>query len=309
MAFLATLRRALLENWKLKVLSLAIAFILYMQFHGREDSRRSIVVDLEALLPPETANRVLRSALPQSVRVTVVGSSRNVDDLRASALAVQLDLRSGRETHVNFDAKMIRARGLVDVLYEVDQFDPAGVDLTWEERISRDVPVQVSVVGTPAVGFVVKGIPAAEPAKISVRGPTSEVSVLQFVRVEGFDVSGLSEGVYPRRLGIERLASNLRAEPANALVTAEVTREIAERPFTKLAVVVTGIAKGRTLPPEVDVRLVCPPDTLRGLRPEQVVPRVDVTSKEPSGSLALPVVVSVDRCEAHVTPQNVVVKW
>src|SRR5258706_211658 len=90
---------------------------------------------------------------------------------------------------------------------------------------------------------------------------------------------------------------------------AEITREMVERQFPRLAVAVVGPPKARTQPAEVDVRLVCPPEILRGLRAEQVVPTVEVKSKEPTGAVSLPVTVSVDRCEAHVTPANVVVRW
>jgi hypothetical protein len=57
------------------------------------------------------------------------------------------------------------------------------------------------------------------------------------------------------------------------------------------------------------VRLTCPPEILRALRPEQVVPRVEDRSTAASGSESLPVIVEVDKCEAHVTPAAVVARW
>jgi hypothetical protein len=92
-------------------------------------------------------------------------------------------------------------------------------------------------------------------------------------------------------------------------VNAEISREISERPFTKLRVSITGQTKAKSTPAEVDVRLKCPPEVVRGLRPEQVLPIVNVDSKEPQGSLSLPVVVKVDQCEVHVSPEQVVVRW
>jgi hypothetical protein len=75
-------------------------------------------------------------------------------------------------------------------------------------------------------------------------------------------------------------------------------------------VAVVGPAKAKTNPSEVDVRLTCPPEILRALRPEQVVPQVEVDSKEATGVVAhVPVEVTVDRCSALVTPEKVIVKW
>jgi hypothetical protein len=301
------IRNALTENLNLKLLSFAFALVLYSLVHGGQDARRSVVVDLEVLLPPESSDRVLVGSIPQSVRIFVRGSNQTIDNLRASSVSVQMDLSTSQPSHVVFDQKMVRLPEGVNV--EVEQFDPAFIDLKWEQRVVRDVPIQVSVVGSPADGFVVKGPPVAEPKTAKVRGPQSEVMVLQYVRADAFDVRGLSEGSYPRNLAIERPSPRLHIEPTSAIVTAEIMREVAERVFQKLPVAVVGQAKGKTQPAEVDVRLVCPPDIVRTLRPEQLVPTVEVTSKEPTGSQSLPVQVRMDRCEAYVIPREVVARW
>src|SRR5262249_3840140 len=154
------------------------------------------------------------------------------------------------------------------------------------DQIVRDVPVEVSVVGSPANGYVVKGVPVADPPTVRVHGPKSEVLTLQHARAEAFDVRGLTEGTYTRELAIDRRVG-LKYDTTEVKVQTVIMREIAERPFTKLPVAVVGPPKAKTTPAEVDVRLVCPPDILRGLRAEQVVPKVEVKSKEASGSVSL----------------------
>jgi hypothetical protein len=299
---------ALTENLNLKLLSFAFALVIYSLVHGGQDARRSIVVDLEVALPPESSDRVLVGSIPQSVRIFVRGTNQTIDNLRASSVSVQMDLSSSQPSHVTFDPKMVRMPEGVNV--ELEQFDPPGLDLRWEQRVVRDVPIQVSVVGSPADGYVVKGALVAEPKTAKARGPQSEVMVLQHVRADAFDVRGLTEGVYPRRLAIERSGSpRVTIEPTSVIVTAEVTREVAERVFQKLPVAVVGPPKGKTQPAEVDVRLVCPPDIVRSLRPEQIVPQVEVTSKEPSGSQSLAVQVRIDKCDAYVIPREVVARW
>ncbi|MBX3191700.1 MAG: YbbR-like domain-containing protein [Labilithrix sp.] len=301
------LRNALTENLNLKLLSFAFALVLYSLVHGGQDARRSVVVDLEVSLPPENADRVLVGSIPPSIRIFVRGSNQTIDNLRASSVSVQIDLASKQPSHVVFEPKMVRLPEGVNV--EVEQFDPPSIDLRWEQRVVRDVPIQLSVVGTPADGFVVKGSLVAEPKTAKVRGPQSDVMVLQFVRADAFDVRGLTEGSYPRQLAIERPSPRLKVEPMSAIVTAEITREVSERVFQKLPISVVGVPKGKTTPGEVDVRLVCPPDIVRSLRPEQIVPQVEVTSKEPSGSQSLPVQVRIDRCDAYVTPKDAVTRW
>ena len=301
------LRVALTENMNLKVLSFGFALVLYSLVHGGQDARRSVVVDLEVGLPPESSDRVLVGSIPQSIRIFVRGSNQTIDNLRAASVSVQIDLTNKQPEHVIFEPKMVRLPDGVNV--ELEQFDPPSIDLHWEQRVVRDVPIQVSVVGTPADGFVVKGPLVAEPKAAKVRGPQSDVMVLQYVRADAFDVRGLTEGTYPRNLAVERVNPRLKIEPTTVIVTAEITREVAERMFPKVPVAIVGIPKGKTTPAEIDVRLVCPPDIVRSLRPEQLVPQVEVTSKDPAGSASLPVQVRIGKCDAYIQPPNVVVRW
>jgi YbbR domain-containing protein len=301
------IKNLLTENLNLKLLSFAFALILYSLVHGGQDSRGSISVDLEVNLPPESSEKVFVGTIPRDVRVFVRGSTQTIDNLRGGAVHMILDLTDSPE-HVAFSSKMVRMPDGVRV--EVESFEPPSIDLKWEPRVTRDVPVQVSVVGSPADGYVVKGQLITEPKTVKVRGPQNEVMVLQHVRTDAFDVRTITaEGQYPRQLAIERPGTRLKVEPTSVIVTAEIARQVAERVFNKLPVAVVGIPKGKAQPAEVDVRLVCPPDIVLSLRPEQIVPQVEVTSKDPAGSLSLPVAVHLDKCEAHPLPREVVVKW
>ena len=67
----------------------------------------------------------------------------------------------------------------------------------------RQIPVQASITGKPAEGFVVKGEPEVDPQQMTVRGPVSLVETMQFVRLAAFDVSGLTEGVYRRPIAMD----------------------------------------------------------------------------------------------------------
>jgi len=306
-AVVERVRDALTRNLWLKSVSLALALVVYSLVHGGQDARRSIVVDLEVVLPPESSDKVLAGSLPQSVRIFVRGSNQVIDNLRASSVSVQLDLAKKQPEHVVFEPSMVHLPAGIRV--ELEQFDPPSIDLRWEARIVRDVPIQISVVGEPADGFVVKGHPVGNPKVVHVRGPRSDVMTLQSVRTEAFDVRGLFEGSYSRALAVDRVSPRLVVDPMSIVATAEIVREVSERLFTKVPVVVVGIAKGHTIPADVDVRLVCAPEVARALRPEQVVAQVEVASKEAAGSLSLPVAVHLDRCTVHSTPPAVVVRW
>jgi hypothetical protein len=299
------LRSWFTQNLNLKVLSFGSALVLYSLVPRAQDAQRSISASVVVQLPRDTGSRVLVDQTPPQVRLLLRGPIAALDDLHADDLTIQVQLTSTLERTVRLDSKMVHVPPSV----RVEAFDPGSVELVWEDVITRDVPIQVSVLGAPAPGFMIKGAPVAEPAVVRAHGPKSEVLNLQYARAAAFEVNGLTEGSYPRQLLIDAPPPRVTYDKNSVTVTTEVTREMVERPFIKLPVVVVGQGKAKTLPAEVDVRLVCPPEILRALRPEQVVPRVEEPSTEKTGSEALPVIVQVDRCEVHVTPATVVVRW
>jgi YbbR domain-containing protein len=295
----------LTENLNLKLVSLVFALALYSLVHGSQEAQRSLLLSVVALTPPQNSNRELVSPIPAEIRVTVRGPRQVLDDLHADDIQVQLDLRSGSEARLTFDSSMVP----VPPGIKIEQIDPPAIDLKWEDRITRDVPVQVGIVGTPASGFVVKGVPAASPNGVVARGPKSDVLVLQHARTDAFDVTGLTQGSYTRQLAIDRPPSRVTYDASTVSATVEIGREVVERPFPKLAVVVLGRPNAKAQPADVDVRLSCPPEVVRALRTEQVIPRVQVLSSVEHGSDVLPVELTLDQCAVHLTPPSVIVRW
>src|SRR5580704_16454474 len=216
------------ENLNLKLLSLAFALALYSLVHGSQEAQRSLLLSVVALTPPQTSNRELVTPIPAEIRVTVRGPRQTLDDLHSDDIQVQLDLRSGTEARLTFEPSMIP----VPPGITVEQIDPPEVDLKWEDRIVRDVPIEVGVVGSPAPGFVVKVAPVSDPKAVRAQGPKSQVLVLQRARTDAFDVGGLTEGKYTRQLAIDRPYGRIVYDALTVSATVEIGREEVERPFT-----------------------------------------------------------------------------
>jgi hypothetical protein len=300
----AYLRTAAVENLNLKILSFLCSLAIYGWVHGSQEAQRSVDINIDTL--PGPPNRVLTTPIPPTLRVTLGGSKTTLDELRADNLRpIQLDLHNGVETRFTFSASDVSVPPGVTV----EQIDPPSIDLVWEDVITRDIPVEVGVVGTPAAGYVVKGAPVADPKIVRARGPKSEVLVIQRVRAEALDITGLTEGKYPRQLALDRPRGRVTYDTQSVAATVEIGREVAERPFTRVPVAVIGHSTARVQPAEVDVRLSCPPEIVRALRPEQVVPRVQVAGAAEHGSDAFPVQLAIDSCDAHITPPSVIVRW
>jgi hypothetical protein len=283
-------RTIVTENFNLKILSLGFALLLYSLVHGSQEAQRSLMLNVVTFTPGDAQNRELVTPIPAQIRD--IGS-------------VHVDLRGGNETRWTFDPTTIP----VPPGLQIEQIDPPAIDLTWEDRITRDVPVEVGIVGTPAPGFVVKGVPVADPEMVRARGAKSEVMVVQHARADAFDVTGLTAGKYARQLAVDRPPGRVTYDASSISATTEIGREVAERLFARVPVATFGHLAAKTQPAEVDVRLTCPPEVVRALRPEQIVPRVQATGPTDHGSEVLPVELTIDQCEVHLTPSTVIARW
>ena len=310
-ALLARLWELTVENFGLKILSFAFALGLYAFVHGSEEAQRTLPVDVVASAPPDSVRRVLLTPLPPVVRVTVRGPRTLLDEMKADDLgSFHPDLRSGKLDHVEFDPSVIHLPPGV----RVEQIEPPSLTLRWEDEVERQIPVQASITGQPAPGFVIKGAPKVEPPTVVAKGPRSLVDVVQYARVAPFDVTGLDqEKTHEHVLAIDHGPPRVVFTTQIVTVKVDVAREELQRIFVKVPVQAVGVPRAVLSPNEVDVKVEGPPELVRSLRPEQVVPTVDLRSSgltlTSPGSGRLPVVVGLEGCRASVQPQMVVVRW
>jgi YbbR domain-containing protein len=309
-ANLKLLKPLFTQNIGLKLFSFACAFVIYAFVHSTQEAQRNVPVDLVALLPPETAHRILVTPLPPTVRVTLHGPRTLLDGLHPEDLgSFQIDLRSGRSGRVPLEPSMLS----VPPGTMISLIDPMSIDVVWDDRIEREIPIQVAMSGEPAEGFVVKGPPEVTPRVVRARGARQVIETMQAVRAEAFDATGLTEGAHQRVLLIDHPPPHVSYDVANTTVTVEITRKLMERIFRAVQVHVVGSPRANAFPQRVDVRVVGPPDIVKPLRQEQIVPRIDLkeigANLAQPNSLAIPLSFDIEGCKTFITPSTVVVKW
>lgn len=310
----AFLRGAFTQDLTLKILSLGFALGLFAYIHGQQDvQERTIPVGVISL-PPESDERELMTKIPPNIHVTLRGTTRAIDQLiQTGVTPVEIDLREGFKRSVQFKRDTFKLPAGVEVIF----VDPPAIDLEWQEVITRAIPLQTSITGQPAQGYLVKSEPTVEPRKITVKGPVSLVEVIQFARLAPFDVTGLTEGVWPRRIAIDAPPERVNyLGPQSATVTVTIARRRSEKLFSSRRVEVVGPPHATTVPRSVDVTVVGLPEVMRALHDEQVVPRADLTKlegidfeKRPHGSAVVPITVELANAEAEAQPPSVTVKW
>jgi hypothetical protein len=307
-------REALTQNIGLKAIALVAALSLAAYTRGQLDrTQRTIPVGLVLRLPPDRKHRELMTPMPANIDVTVVGTTSAIDRLIQTGISpAELDLRDGTQESVTFDKSMLSLPPDVELRF----VDPPSINLEWQDVVTRTVPIQASRAGQPAKGYEVKGTLEVEPKEVDMKGPASLVEVLQFARLAPFDVTGLTEGVYRRRLAIDDPPPRVRILGSkSATVTVVIARRQTEVKFDHRPVEVVGLPHARAVPALVDVTVSGPPEIVASLRADQVVPRVDLAGSgidvksDTHGSTTLKVKVELANAEAECQPPTVTVRW
>ncbi|HTI36207.1 MAG TPA: CdaR family protein [Vicinamibacterales bacterium] len=241
----------------LKVLSLALATVLWLTVAGEHVVERGLRVPLEFRNVPKALEIVGNT--PDTVNVRVRGSSAVLSRLQQGEIVAVLDLANARAGSRIFTIRSDEVRAPFGV--EVSQVVPATVPLQLENSMQRRVPVVPSVGGEPAPGFVV-GSESAEPPTVDIVGPESHVRQISEAQTEPVDVTGARSRVRDVvNIGVADSSVRL-VEPQSATVIVNVLPAPVEKQIDSVSVKprnLGGRLQARISPAVVKV-------TLRGTR-------------------------------------------
>ena len=183
------LRGIFLEDWSLKLLSLAIAIVLWLLVTGQNEPVTAHVnVQLNFIRPQSLE---ISNDPPRTVDVMLTGSRTKLDNLTSLDLVATVDLsaeRTGeRVLRLADKAQISLPQGI-----KVDGYQPSAIPIRLEPIVERQVPVEAKLEGKPEAGFEVY---AVHPSKgsVTVRGPASRVNSLQKVTTESIWLPGRKE--------------------------------------------------------------------------------------------------------------------
>lgn len=272
------LKDLFVRNLGLKLLALGLAIVMFSLVHGAEDVRRSVDVNILLVPPSESSGRMMISEIPPRVRITVHGSRSVINTIeRESIAAVELDLREGRPPRYYFTEDDFEVPAGVSIT----QIAPAHIDLEWDERVEREIAVEVAETGGLPEGLALVNPPTPEPPVVQVVGAGAVVNGISLIRTEEVDLAGLREGTVERRLILDGLPEHARyAGDPHVSVRYEVARDLDVRTLRRLAVEAVGGGVRRVRPAHVTVTLRGLHELLADLDQEHIVPTADVSSLE-----------------------------
>jgi len=258
------LRRIFLEDWSLKLLSLAIAIVLWMLVTGQNQPVTAhLNVQLNFIRPQSLE---ISNDPPRTVDVMLTGSRNKLDDLTSLDLVATVDIsdqRAGeRVLRLADRAQISLPQGI-----KVDGYQPSAIPIRLEEIVERQVTITPKLEGQPADGFEVYGV-YPNKGSVTVRGPASRVNTLQKVLTESIGLVGHKESFTASNVAID--VPDPKVDLREPVVNVNV--EIGERRVEKaLAGVSVSTAEGgKVQPATTTVTVLGVASLVNSLKPEEV---------------------------------------
>ncbi len=178
------MKRVLLDNLGWKLLSLGLAFLLWLTFVSTPEVATSMSAAVQLQDIPSDLEIV--SMLPERVQLQIQGSAAKLGAFDLSGMAVVLSLRdvhgAGERTYT-IDYHTVRLPFGVRLIRAV----PGQLHLVFERRTSREVPVRVRFSRPPPHPYHVRH-QEVQPPRLTILGPESRVREVEFAETDPIEL-------------------------------------------------------------------------------------------------------------------------
>jgi YbbR domain-containing protein len=276
------LRRVFIEDWNLKLLSLAITLVLWFIVTGQNTPVNTHAsVQLKFIRPNSLE---ISNEPPKSVDVLLTGSKYRLDDLNKTALVATIDIsdqRAGeRVLRLADRAQLDLPQGVT-----VDAFQPSAISIRLEPIVERQLEVEATLEGTLADGYEVYAIRPSKSA-VNVVGPASNVNAVAKAKTETISIAGRRETFTAPNVAID--ISDPKIDLPDPVVTVEV--EIGQRRIEKtLSEIPVRTQSGVPVQPAIaTIVLYGPPDILAELKAADIKLLLPASGEASGATLELP---------------------
>ena len=177
--------RHVLHNFGIKLLSLALAVGVWLAVAS--DPPAEVAVDVPIVFRNISENLEISSENVPRAQIRVRGPQRVVRRLQPADIYAEIDLSGMKPGERTFDMTAQQVHQPKEL--EVVQVVPNQFHLTFDTRLTRQVPVRPRAFGNFAAGYQI-GRLEAEPSSITISGPRKHVEAVEAAITDPIDASG-----------------------------------------------------------------------------------------------------------------------
>ncbi len=232
-----------MKNLQLKITALIFGIAIWFYAISLQDFQLTMEVPLTFARIPDVL--AIASKPPKTISIQVTG---NVFDLirmrykKGTPAAIVIDAQHVEQgwTHFTINAENFSAPDFPEIEYVVgDRLRT--VDVEFDTRIRRKVPVKLAAEFEEAPGYTFVTVPTIEPAEILFSGARTALIPLEYVSTSAELFKNISEnGIYKLPINLETLPAYVSTE--DSIVQVHVTvQPIATTTFEKIPVHLIGM--------------------------------------------------------------------
>jgi YbbR domain-containing protein len=214
------LSRRLVRDWRLKLVSLLLALVLWLLLVPSEKiySEKALTIPLETSNVPAGLEIVERQT--STIDITIRAPNRLLGEIGPSGLVGRVDL--DRATVLQQEYPLDKTMIAVPPGAEVVKIAPNKVTIKLERTGEASLDVHPTLRGKPDPGFRIART-EIEPASVRVRGPESRLRAEEAATTAPVDVSGLAEStVFEADIILPRPELRLVSPPTRSRVTVQI---------------------------------------------------------------------------------------
>ena len=177
------------ENWRMKVVALGCATLLWFYVMGERRLELAYAVPVELKNVPQ--GMVVTNDLPKNIDIRLSGPRALLSDLTQKEVRISIDLlglKPGVTTFSRLDDHLRLPGGI-----QATRISPAFVDVKLEQLIDKTVPLRPRLTGQLPVGFRLVAI-EIYPEQVVVQGAEGEVAGVNEVLTERIDLAEIKGG-------------------------------------------------------------------------------------------------------------------
>ena len=183
------------ENWKMKILALGCALLLWFFVMGERRLEVAYAVPIELKNVPQ--GMVVTNDLPRNIDIRLSGPRALLSDLKEKEVRISIDLvglKPGVTTFSRLDDHLHLPGGI-----QATRISPSFVDVKLERIIDKSVPLRPRLVGQLPGDYLLVAVDVL-PERVIVQGAEGEISAISEVMTERIDlgeIKGNSELTVP----------------------------------------------------------------------------------------------------------------
>ncbi len=180
----------IIRNWPSKVLSLALAVLLFYFYKINTTEIRYMSIPLDLVL---NSGFIAAELHPSEVRVSLRGSSESISLINERDISAVSDFSSREKSGVYREPVKIKKSG--NALYadplEI-RVDPAEIYLKIEEKLVKNLEIIPVIKGYPAENYELVSF-TITPDNMSVEGPLTLMEKIEVLKTESISIDGRKE--------------------------------------------------------------------------------------------------------------------